>query len=225
MTTTTLTFYRTAIGKKVVMAVTGFIVFGFVAVHMLGNLQLFLGPERLNKYAEFLQGLGGVLWVFRGVVLLAVVLHIWSAAAVTLQNWAARPQGYAVTRYRETDYAARTMWWGGPIIALFVIYHLLHFTTGDVHPAAAAFDKAQVFNNVVTGFQVWWSSAIYIVACFLVALHLYHGVWSMLQTVGAAHPKYNRWRKVFSVAFAVMVGAGNISMPVAVLAGWIQPVL
>ena len=156
-------------------------------------------------------------------MLVAIALHIWSAAAVTLQNWGARPDGYAVQRYRETSYAARTMWWGKPIIALFVLYHLLHFTTGHVHPTAGAFDKADVFNNVVQGFQVWWASAIYIVASFLVAVHLYHGVWSMLQTIGAAHPKYNLWRRVLAVGFAVVVGAGNISMPVAVLTGLVEP--
>ena len=224
MTTTTMTFYRTAVGKKVVMAITGFIVFGFVVVHMLGNLQIYMGPEQLDKYAAFLQGLGGLLWVARGVLLISIGLHIWSAAAVTLQDWGARPQGYVKQKYRETTYAARTMWWGGPIIALFVIYHVLHFTTGDVHPTASAFDQTTVYNNVVRGFQIWWASAVYIVACLFVALHLYHGVWSMLQTLGAAHPRYNGWRKAASVLLAVAVGVGNISMPVAVLTGLIEPV-
>jgi succinate dehydrogenase / fumarate reductase cytochrome b subunit len=224
-----MTFYRTAVGKKVVMAITGFITFGFVAVHVLGNLQLFLGPERLNKYAEFLQGLGGMLWALRAVMLISVVLHIWSATQVTLQSWAARPQGYAVHRLRETTYAARTMRWGGPIIALFVIFHLLHFTTGQLHPTPEAFHPAagaavNVFNNVVTGFQVPWAAAIYMVAMVLIGLHLYHGVWSMLQTIGASCPKWNAWRRRFALAFALFVTFGGLSIPTAVLAGLVVPV-
>jgi len=229
MSTAQMTFYRTAVGKKVVMAITGFITFGFVAVHILGNLQIFLGPERLNKYAAFLQGLGGILWVFRGVMLLSVILHIWSATLVTLQSWAARPEGYAVHRLRETTYAARTMRWGGPIIGLFVIFHLLHFTTGHLHPSPETFHAEldgmmNVFNNVVYGFQVPWASAIYMVAMVLVGLHLYHGVWSMLQTIGASSPKWNPWRRRFAVLFALFVALGGLSMPAAVLAGLVVPV-
>lgn len=234
MTTAPTTFYGTSVGKKVVMAVSGFIVFGFVVVHMLGNLQIFLGPEKLNTYAHFLQSLGAFKWAFRAVVALAALLHMWAAIQVTLQSWAARPHKYARQRYRETTYAARTMWIGGPIILLFLIYHLLHFTTGHAHHDPAGFEATfaladgekvpNVFNNVVHGFQIWWVSAIYIVTMFLVGLHLYHGVWSMLQTVGAAHPGYNKWRRVFSVLFGLFVAAAGISMPVAVLIGYIQPV-
>jgi succinate dehydrogenase / fumarate reductase, cytochrome b subunit len=229
MTEAETTFYGTAVGKKVVMAITGFITFGFVAVHVLGNLQIFAGAERLNRYAAFLQGLGGILWVFRGVMLISIVLHVLSATQVTLQSWAARPKGYAVHRLRETTYAARTMRWGGPIIALFVIYHLLHFTTGQLHPTPEAFlpsadGHVNVFNNVVTGFQVPWASAIYMVAMVLVGLHLYHGVWSMLQTIGASHPKWNAWRRRFALAFALFVTLGGLSIPAAVLAGIVVPV-
>ncbi|MCK9464019.1 MAG: succinate dehydrogenase cytochrome b subunit [Proteobacteria bacterium] len=230
MTTAEMTFYRTAVGKKVVMAITGFITFGFVAVHVLGNLQIFLGPERLNKYAAFLQGLGGLLWVFRGVLVICVVLHIWSATLVTLQSWAARPKGYAVKRFRETTYAARTMRWGGPIIGLFVIYHLLHFTTGQLHPSPDTFHATadglmNVYNNVILGFQVPWTAAVYMVAMVFVGLHLYHGVWSMLQTIGASQAKWNPWRRRFAVLFALFVTLGGLSIPVAVLAGLVVPVV
>jgi len=224
MATKVLGFYGTSVGKKVVMAVTGFIVFGFVFVHMLGNLQIFLGPDKLNNYAAFLKSSQAFLWAFRGTLLLAVILHILSATLLTLQSWAARPQGYAVRKYRESTYAARTMRWGGPIIGLFVIYHLLHFTTGDLHPTAAHFDGHAVYNNVVLGFQVWWVAAIYIAAVSFVGLHLYHGVWSLLQTLGAAHPKYNRWRRVFAMVFAEVVWAGMVAVPLAVQAGMIKPV-
>jgi succinate dehydrogenase / fumarate reductase cytochrome b subunit len=229
MTEAEMTFYRTAVGKKVVMAITGCITFGFVAVHVLGNLQIFLGPERLNKYAAFLQGLGGLLWVFRGVLVISVALHIWSATLVTLQSWAARPKGYAVHRLRETTYAARTMRWGGPIIALFVIFHILHFTTGQLHPSPETFHATtggmmNVYNNVVLGFQVPWTAAVYMVAMVLVGLHLYHGVWSMLQTIGASHPKWNAWRRRFALVFALSVTLGGLSIPGAVLAGLVVPV-
>jgi len=230
MTTAEMTFYRTAVGKKVVMAITGFITFGFVAVHVLGNLQIFLGPERLNKYAAFLQDLGGLLWVIRGVLIISVVLHIWSATLVTLQSWGARPKGYAVHRLRETTYAARTMRWGGPIIGLFVIYHLLHFTTGQLHPSPETFHATadgvmNVFNNVVLGFQVPWTAAVYMVAMVFVGLHLYHGVWSMLQTIGASCPRWNPWRRRFAVLFALFVTLGGLSIPISVLAGIVVPVL
>ena len=224
MATKVLGFYGTSVGKKVVMAVTGFIVFGFVTVHMLGNLQIFLGPDKINGYAAFLKSSQAFLWAFRGTLLLAVALHILSATLLTLQSWAARPEGYAVRKYRESTYAARTMRWGGPIIALFVIYHLLHFTTGQLHPTAPSFDGHAVYNNVVLGFQVWWVAAVYIVAVSFVGLHLYHGVWSLLQTLGAAHPKYNRWRRVFAMIFAEVVWAGMVAVPLAVQAGMIKPV-
>jgi succinate dehydrogenase / fumarate reductase cytochrome b subunit len=224
MTTKVLSFYGTSVGKKVVMAVSGVIVFGFVVVHMLGNLQVFLGPAKLNAYAALLKSSNAFLWAFRSTLLVAVALHILSATQLTLQSWAARPQGYAVQKFRETTYAARTMRWGGPIIALFVVFHILHLTTGQLHPTAPAFDAHDVYNNVVYGFQVPWTSAAYMVAVSFVALHLYHGVWSMLQTLGAAHPKYNRWRKVFAVVFAELVWAGMMAVPIAVLAGIVTPV-
>lgn len=224
MSTAVMSYYQTSVGKKMVMAVSGVIVFGFVVIHMMGNLQVFLGPKVLNHYAEFLHSLGGVLWLMRAIMLAATVLHILSATQVTLQSWAARPEGYAVRRYRETTYAARTMRWGGPIILLFVIYHLLQLTFGAVHPNGAPFDSANVYNNVVYGFQVPWVSGMYIVAMIAVALHLYHGAWSMLQTMGLNHPKWNRWRRVFAALFAIAIGVGNTSIPLAVLTGIVKPV-
>ncbi|MCP4601303.1 MAG: succinate dehydrogenase cytochrome b subunit [Proteobacteria bacterium] len=220
MTTAVMTFYGTSVGKKVVMAATGFIVFGFVTVHMIGNLQIFQGPERLNAYAEFLHGLGMVLWVFRLVMLASVILHIVAATQVTLQSWQARPTKYKMRRYRETTYAARTMRWGGPIIGLFVVYHLLHFTSGSVHPSFTD----NVYNNVIIGFQMPCVSILYIIALVFVGLHLYHGVWSMFQSIGANHPKWNIWRRAVAVVFALFVTAAGASIPVAVLAGAIQPV-
>jgi len=214
-------FYATSVGKKVAMAVTGFIVFGFVLVHMLGNLQIFLGPEKLNAYAALLKSVPAFLWAFRLVLVASAILHVVFATQVTLQSWAARPQGYAVRRFRETTYAARTMVWGGPIIGLFVAYHLLHLTVGSAHPA---FDAKDVYANVVRAFSDPLIAGIYIAAVSAVGVHLYHGLWSLLQTLGVASPQWNPWRRVFAVVFAVVVTTGMLSVPVAVLCGCVGPV-
>jgi succinate dehydrogenase / fumarate reductase cytochrome b subunit len=216
-----MSFYSTSVGKKVVMALSGIIVFGFVVVHAIGNLQIYLGPERLNGYAAFLHGLGPVLWAFRAVLLLATVIHIVSATQVTLQSWGARPVGYRLRRNRETTYAARTMRWGGPLIGAFVVYHILHLTTGSAHPG---FDPSNVYNNVIHGFQVPWVSGMYIALMLAVGLHLYHGFFSMLQTLGAAHEKYNGLRRVLAVLLALLVTGVNVSIPASVLCGCLIPV-
>jgi succinate dehydrogenase / fumarate reductase cytochrome b subunit len=223
------TFYGTSVGKKVVMAVSGFIVFGFVVVHIIGNLQLFAGPSVLNSYAEFLQNSGGIKLTVRGILSLSLIVHIIAATQLTVQSLVARPAGYAIKKYSATTYAARTMRWGGPMIGLFIIYHLLHLTTGYFHPVPEGFvhhagEQINVYNNVVYGFKIWWASAIYIVAMILVGLHLYHGVWSMLQSIGVSHKKWNKWRNVAALLFALFVTLAGISLPLAVLTGFVQPV-
>ncbi|HBL29973.1 MAG TPA: succinate dehydrogenase [Acidobacteria bacterium] len=219
-------FSKAAIGKKAVMAVSGIILFGFVLVHMIGNLHLYEGPGHLDEYGQFLRHMGapalppnGALWIARLVLLSAVVLHIWSAWQVTLMNRAARPTDYTYRPQVHTTYAARTMRWGGAIILLFVIYHLLHFTTGTVHPS---FEEGAVYHNVVAGFSVWWVSLFYIVAQLALGLHLYHGVWSLFQSLGWSHPRFNLWRNGLAQAFAWIVTLGNISFPIAVLTGLVR---
>lgn len=216
MATVALKFYSTSIGKKVVMAVTGLILSGFLLVHALGNLQLLWGPAQLNAYAAKLQSMPPLVWLTRTVLALAVLLHMTSALLLWLQNRASRPVRYQMQQFRETTYAARTMIWGGPIIALFVIYHLLHFTTGHAH---GTFIKGDVYANVVAGFKVWWIAILYLVANLTLAFHLYHGMWSWLQTLGANHPKYNHWRQIFAAAFAGVVGGVNVFLPLVVLLG------
>jgi succinate dehydrogenase / fumarate reductase cytochrome b subunit len=211
--------YETTVGKKALMAATGVILFGFVVVHLLGNLQIFQGPEKLNGYSEFLRRTGALLWVARAVLLFSVGVHILAAVQLTLRNWRARPHGYAKRRYREADYAARTMVWSGPIIAAFVVYHLLHLTLGTAHPS---FDPADVYGNVVTAFRAWPVALVYIVANALLAFHLYHGLWSLFQSLGLNHPDYNGWRRVVAAASAVAIGVGNITIPVAVLTGMVR---
>jgi succinate dehydrogenase / fumarate reductase cytochrome b subunit len=211
----------TTVGKKVVMAVTGLILFGFVIVHMLGNLQVYVGAEAINGYGLTLHTFlhGGGIWLSRAVLLIAVALHIWAMTALTLVNRRARDVGYREWKARESSYASRTMRWSGVFLLAFIIYHLLHFTTGDLHPD---FIPGDVYHNVISGFQVVPVAIVYILATLALGLHLFHGSWSMLQTLGLNHPRYNRLRNVVCVGLSVLVVIGNLSFPVAVLAGWIS---
>jgi succinate dehydrogenase / fumarate reductase cytochrome b subunit len=200
------------------MAATGLLLYGFVALHMLGNLQVFLGPDAINAYGEFLQAVlhGQGIWIARAVLLLAVALHVWAAVSLTLANWSARPLGYREWQARESTYASRTMVWSGPLLAAFILYHLAHFTVGNAHPD---FVRGDVFRNVVVGFQNPFASAFYVLAMLALGLHMYHGFWSMLQTLGLSHPRWNRVRRGLSLLLAGAVIAGNISIPLAVLTG------
>lgn len=212
-------FLQSSIGKKIVMALTGLILVGFVVAHMLGNLQVYLGPDKLDHYGEALRKLPALLWGARAVLLGSVLAHIWSAWALTRADWAARPVAYRQRRDLESTYASHTMRWGGITLALFIVYHLLHFTTGTVHPD---FLPGKVHHNFVIGFQVWYVSLFYVLAMCALGLHLYHGVWSMFQTLGLNHPRYNPLRRALASALAGVVVAGNISFPIAVLIGVIQ---
>lgn len=209
-------FYSSTLGKKVVMALTGIILFLFLAGHMLGNMQIYLGAERLNSYAELLQKNLPLLWGARLVLLACASVHVVAAFQVWLRNRRARPVKYQVFQPPAVDYAARTMVWSGPIIFFFLLYHLGHLTVGCIHPQFVAGD---VYNNVINGFKVPWVALAYIVANLLVAFHLYHGLWSLFQTMGWEHPRFNRWRRIIAVVMAVVIGTGNISIPMAVLTG------
>ena len=218
-----LHFWQTTVGKKAIMAVTGFMLFGFICGHLLGNLQIFLPPEKINHYSATLKSLPFLLWGARITLLLAVGLHVWSSFQLWLLQRAARPINYVKKTNLNSTYASRTMLWSGPIIAAFIIFHILHFTFGTVHPGGP-FDEHNVYNNVVTGFQVWPVSLFYIIAMIMLCYHLYHGLWSMFQSLGFSHPVYTPWLQRFAKLFAILIAAGNISIPVAVLAGFIKPV-
>lgn len=210
-------FLESSVGRKVIMAVTGTLLFGFVTVHMLGNLQAYMGATVMNHYAEFLKGMlhGGGIWVFRAVLLTAAVLHGWAALSLTLANQAARPVGYRAQTYQASTWASRTMRWTGVTLGIFIVYHLLHLTTGQAHPS---FIPGDAYHNFVTGFQVPMASAFYIVAQLCLGFHLWHGVWSLTQTLGLSHPRYDRLRRCFAYGVAVLVAGVNISYPIAVLA-------
>jgi len=212
-------FACSTIGRKVVMAVTGLVLFGFVFAHMLGNLQMFLPDhEAINHYGRFLQEMlhGGGIWVARAVLLGSVGLHIWAAWSLTRTSWKARPIPYKVVTPDASTYASRTMRWSGPILFLFIVYHLLHFTIGSVHPA---FVEGEIYRNVIVGFSFWPVAAAYVIAILALGLHLRHGAWSMLQTLGASHPQWDRLRNLAATAFTVIIVLGFISVPLAVLAG------
>lgn len=207
-----LTLHRTTIGKKVIMALSGAVLVGFVIGHFLGNLNLYLGPNAMNGYAEKLHSMPTLLWGARLVLLVAVGAHISSALALWARNTKARGSRYKKHRYLATDYAARTMYWSGPIILLFVVYHLLHFTIIPAHPG-------DPYRNVVEGFQNPWIAGVYIAGNVALGFHIFHGIYSAFQSLGINHPRYNSYRRDAAVAISVAIAIGNISFPVSVLAG------
>jgi len=219
-----LSLYRSSVGKKILMAVTGVIFVLFVLAHMYGNLKVFYGPEYFNHYAEFLREMGApifahghLLWVMRIVLLLAVGIHMLMALQLWWMSSGARPVKYTRgLQPEESTYASRTIRWGGVIIAAFVVYHLLHFTIGTVHPD---FVRGAAYENLVIGFQSIPVVIAYAIAMGALCLHLYHGVWSAMQTLGANHPRYNRYRRPVAFAVAGIIFVGFMTVPVSVVAG------
>ncbi len=213
-----LGFWDAPIGKKAVMAVTGLILFGFVLVHMAGNLQFFLGKEAFDAYARLLRVEPALLWGARLVLLVSVVLHIVASIQLTALKQTARPIAYQKKADIDSSYAARTMMWSGPIVAAFIVFHLLHFTVGAV--GIAHYREGLVYDNVIEGFQVIPVSIAYIVAMVLLGMHLNHGVWSMFQSLGVSNPRYSAGLRVFAKVFSVLIVLGFISIPLAVMAGY-----
>src|SRR5258705_721804 len=221
--------WGTMVGKKVVMAATGVVLVGFVIAHMLGNLKIFLGAEAIDSYGAFLRTMGEpmfpygmLLWVARIVLLTSVALHITAAVQLTRMNWAARPHGYDTKRSIATTYAARTMRWSGVILVLFIVYHLLHLTAGRVGFRAGEFQHLSVYHNVVTGFSVWYVALFYVVAMACLCLHLDHGIWSMLQTLGWNDARRTPFLRALSRGAALGVFLGFLSLPDAARAGWVR---
>ena len=211
-------FWDSTVGKKIVMAVTGAIGVGYLIGHVAGNLLIYQGPARIDAYAAFLKSNPGLLWATRAILLLAVSLHIIAAFQLARISQKSRPVAYKRRRAVGSDFASRTMRWTGPVIGIFIVYHLLHFTTGTIHHH---FHEGQVYHNVTTGFRVWYISAFYIVAMLALLAHLYHGAWSMFQSLGLNHPKYNQLVRALATIVTVVVVIGFTSIPVAVLLGLI----
>lgn len=218
----TARFWNATVGKKIVMAVSGLALVGFVIAHLLGNLNFFRSQEAMNAYARFLRVEPALLWAARGGLLLMVFLHVWASVKLALLNkLEARPVGYIKKKNIGSSYASRTMYWSGPIILAFVIYHLMQYTWGI---GGTPFEELHPSENVVAGFSVWYISLFYIVAMGMLMMHLYHGVWSMFQTLGANHPRYTPLLRTVAKVLAIGLFVGFSSIPVAVLAGYRPPI-
>lgn len=212
-------FWRSTVGKKAVMAVSGVILFGFVVGHLLGNLQIYKGPEKINQYARFLRSMPLLLWGVRITLLVMVVLHIWSSVQLAVRKSKARPVGYQRRQAISSTYASRTMYWSGPILLAFIVYHLLEFTFGV---GGTPYREGNVYANVIAGFQVPAVSGFYILAMVLLGMHLSHGLWSMCQSLGIAHPRYTPVIRKLAKTAAWLIALGNISIPIAVLTGFLS---
>ncbi len=211
------TFWSSTIGKKIVMAVTGLIGVGFVVGHMLGNLQVFLGPERFNAYAHFLRSLGELLWIVRGVLVAAVVLHVVAAVQLSRRRLTARPVGYKQgSQHEVSTFASRTIRWGGALLLVFIVFHILHFTTLDIF---RDYSRTDVYANVLRGFSVWWVVLLYVLAMIALGLHLYHGIWSSLRTIGASKASADPLRRPAAAALAFIVWLGFTVIPLAIFTG------
>jgi succinate dehydrogenase / fumarate reductase cytochrome b subunit len=221
--------WASVIGKKIVMAVTGAVLILFVIAHMAGNLKIFSGPTEINDYSRFLRTVaypelayGQLLWIVRIVLLVCAILHITAAVQLTILNRQARPVGYESKKDVETTWGALTMRWGGFLLAIFIVFHLLHFTAGVVGFQPGQFEHLMVYQNVVAGFSVWPISVFYIIAMFALCLHLDHGIWSMLQTLGWVTVDNTKSIRTVSRIIAILIFAGFISVPISVLAGWVR---
>jgi succinate dehydrogenase / fumarate reductase cytochrome b subunit len=221
-------FWRSAVGKKWLMAVSGIVLLGYVLAHMVGNLKVFLGEEHINDYAEWLRDLGEpvfprtwVLWAMRTALIAAFFVHIVAAYQLTRMNLKARPVRYQSRRdYVAANFASRTMRWTGIIIGLFLIFHLLDLTWGNANPD---FIRGNPYHNLFATFEREPVAIAYIVAMLALGLHIFHGAWSMFQSLGWNNPRYNIWRRWFAVAFAAVITIGNVSMPLLITTGAVQP--
>jgi len=218
-----LTFVDTTIGKKVLMALSGLVMFGFVVGHMAGNLQVFLGPEVFNGYAIGLHDLGKLLWVARIGLIVALLVHVVMALQLMARSSAARPEPYRVKKNDTTTFAALTMKYSGFTLLFFLFYHLAHFTFPGV--AMGAYEHlghTQVYSNFVNGFSVPWVVGVYVLAMISLGLHLYHGTYSLFQTLGANNPLRNARLKTTAQFLALTITLGNIVLPLSVLLGLVR---
>ena len=227
-------FLSSTIGLKIVMAVSGLVLLGFVVGHMLGNLQIFLGADVLNNYAATLHGTPALLWGTRIVLLISVSAHLYSAVTLTMRSKAARPVNYGQHHWLRSTYAVRTMRWGGVILLAFIVSHLLHLTVAapvlpGEHVATAACEQnglevtcKHVYNNVVKGFQFAPVAVFYIVAQIMLGLHLTHGIWSMMRSIGVSNPKWTQQAEKIALTVGGVITIGNCCIPLAVLLGFLK---
>ena len=219
-----LELYRSAVGKKWVMAITGIMLLGFVFGHMIGNLKVYLGADDMNHYGEFLRELlvpllprTWFLWLMRGGLIVAFALHIHAAYTLTRMNHRARPDDYAGGRdYVAADFASRSMRWTGIIVGLYILFHLADLTWGTVNDD---FVRGDTYGNLVASFERVPVAILYIVANVALGIHIFHGTWSLFQSLGLNSPRFNEWRRRFAQGFAALIVVANVSFPIAVLTG------
>jgi len=215
----TITTFSTTIGKKAALAVSGLVLFGFTVGHMLGNLQVFLGPEAFNAYAESIKSKPPLLWGVRTLLIVSVLVHITIAFDLYSRSSSARAVGYRLKRNVVTSYAAATMKYSGPILLGYIVFHLAHFTAPGLTLGDVPFTHSDPYGNFVASFRVPWVAGVYVLANVFLGLHLYHGSWSLFQSLGLSHPRYNPLRQRLAVGLALTVAVGNVIMPLSVLAG------
>ena len=219
-------FFTSSIGRKSIVALTGLALFGFVLGHLIGNLQIFLGPEPLNQYAQFLQNLGELLWIIRASLLVMLLAHVYFTIQLRTENRAARPTPYAVTKYRASTRSARLMTLSGLTVLCFIIFHLLHFTAQKIDPSFASLHDSEgrhdVYQMIIHGFQNRPVSAFYLLSVALLALHLNHGFASLFQTLGLNSAKLRPFYKITGSSLSILIFLGYASIPLAVLTGFLK---
>jgi succinate dehydrogenase cytochrome b subunit len=212
--------WDSSVGKKMIMAVTGLIWLAYLITHVLANLLVFQGPAKINAYSAFLHGTGGALWVARLVLIAALVLHITAAVQLAARSQEARPTGYAAGRKPQVStFASRSIRWGGALILIFLVYHILHFTVGTAHPS---FVEGDPYHNVASGFRNPVVVGFYLIAMAAVGLHLYHGVWSSGRSLGMSPPSPHPLRRTVALMLALLVWLGFTIIPIAVYAGVVR---
>lgn len=213
---------NSSIGQKLAMAVSGFLLVGFLVAHLSGNLLIFAGPEAMNAYAKSLRDLGPLLWVARAGLLLFVAVHIFTAFSLYSKNKAARPSAYKHKQFKRASYASRTMVMSGPIVLAFVLYHLAHFTLRVTDDRISEFGALDVYDMVIYGFQSFPVVFFYSLSLMLLCLHLNHGISSMFRSLGWNHPKYNNLLSTASKGLSLLLLVGFLSIPFSVMTGLVR---
>jgi succinate dehydrogenase / fumarate reductase cytochrome b subunit len=214
-----LALWRTTVGKKIAMAVTGVFMVLFLVSHMISNVTVLIDPKHLDDYAEFLRSFGPLIWVARVGLLAIVLVHIAAAWHLTRLARNARPESYGRHDSKVATYAARTMRWGGVLLLIFIVFHILHYTTGTFHPD---FEAGEVGRNLIVGMQSVPVAIFYAVSMLALGMHFWHGIWSVFRTLGVNHPAWERTRRGLTIALATIVAGGFFSIPLAALFGLLQ---
>lgn len=217
-----LTVLDTTIGKKAAMAASGVVLFGFAIVHMLGNMQMFVGRQAINDYHAFLYSMPSFLWTVRAVLFFALVVHVVSAVQLAALNRRARPQRYARIDHVATTFAARTMFYGGLLLLIYLVYHVAHTVVGFTAGLGYTHSAVDLYENQLRTYQVPWAVVLNVAGGLVFGLHVYHGAWSMFQSLGLNHARYNRGLRRAAVALGLAITAGFLSVPLSVYFGLVR---